>query len=167
MASHIGLIHQIVPPDANFATPGFLDGGSTPGELMRVWAFDASSDEHLDFHCTLSDNYAGGGLTIRFTWAAAATSGTVEWAAAVRAYPDDAEDIDSSHSYVYNNAAADTVPSASGEFTQTEITFTDGADMDSLAAGELFTLRVFRDVSEDTATGDAYLVSVEILETGT
>ena len=45
------------------------------------------------------------------------------------------------------------------------ISFTDGADMDSVAAGEAFRLKVTRDGVSDTAAGDAELMAVEIRET--
>ena len=41
---------------------------------------------------------------------------------------------------------------------------TDGADMDSVAAGELFRLKVTRDATSDDASGDAELYAVEIRE---
>ncbi|NIQ10453.1 MAG: hypothetical protein GWO10_16275, partial [candidate division Zixibacteria bacterium] len=45
------------------------------------------------------------------------------------------------------------------------VTFTDGADMDSIAVGEGFRMKITRDATNDTATGDAELRFVEIKET--
>lgn len=45
------------------------------------------------------------------------------------------------------------------------VAFTDGADMDSVAVGESFRMKVTRDAASDDATGDAELVKVEIRET--
>jgi hypothetical protein len=78
----------------------------------------------------------------------------------------DAEDIDASHSYTYN-AVTDTAPGTSGYFTNPTIAFTDGADMDSWAEGELAIVRVWRDYNhaDDDMTGDAQLVVPLGLET--
>ena len=56
-------------------------------------------------------------------------------------------------------AASDTAASASGELSYPTITFTDGADMDSWADGELAIVRVYRDHDhgDDGMTGDAEL----------
>lgn len=150
---------EIVPPAASAAQWDVRAGGSTPAENVTVYAFDDSTDENLDLFCRLGPNYGGGGLTLRLPWAAAsATTGNVVWNAAIRRIADDAEDVDGAHSYDFN-AVTDAAPSVSGEFTDAVITFTSGADMDSLAAGELFILRIVRDADNgsDTMTGDAQL----------
>jgi hypothetical protein len=86
----------------------------------------------------------------------------VRWGAAFRAVVDDAEDIDAAHTYDFNYTA-DTTASLSGEISYPTITFTDGADMDSLAAGQEFVLRITRTPADaaDTMTGDAELWGVQ------
>jgi hypothetical protein len=135
---------------------------------LPVYDFDDTTAEYMDYLCYLLDSYDGGGLTIVLPWSAtAATSGAVVWRAAIRRFADDAEDIDASHSYDFNQASADTAASASGEPSYPTITFTDGADMDSLATGEVFILRVGRLPSDsgDNMTGDAELWTPIIKET--
>jgi hypothetical protein len=53
----------------------------------------------------------------------------------------------------------------SGNVDIVNVTFTDGADMDSVAVGEGFRMKITRDAASDTATGDAELRFVEIKET--
>lgn len=165
----VAIIHEVMFPGSNPATPDVRAGGSTPAESFAVYDFDASTDEMLDFKGTLH-GYGGGGLTVTIAWAASsATSGNVVWQAAFRRIADDAEDLDASHSYSYNNGGQDVAPSASGELSYDDITFTDGADMDSLADGEDFILRLRRDADStdatDDMTGDAELFSLVIKET--
>lgn len=151
-------ILKVIPPGASAATMDARAGGSTPAENVMVWDFDASSDEYMDFLCAL-EGYDSGGLTFTLVWSASsATSGDVVWGVAVRRIADDAEDIDTSHSYQFNTAT-DTAPSASGEVSYSTVTFTDGADMDSWADGELAIVRVYRDADNgsDTMAGDAEL----------
>jgi len=155
---------EIVPPAASAAQWDVRAGGSTPAENFTVYAFDDTTDEYVDIKGRLGPNYDGGGLTLRLPWAAAsATTDDVKWDAAIRRIADDAEDIDTAHTYVFNTVT-DTAPSASGELTDAVITFTDGADMDSLAAGELFILRIRRDADDaaDTMTGDAQLSASQV-----
>lgn len=149
---------KAMPPGSSAATMDVRAGGSTPAESAMVWDFDASSSEYLDFLCALV-GYDGGGLTFTLPWSASsATSGQARWEIGIRRLNDDAEDVDSSHSYV-TNGASDTAPSASGELSYPTITFTDGADMDSWADGELAIVRVYRDHDhgDDGMSGDAEL----------
>lgn len=146
-----------------------LSGGATPGERDVLLAFDSGTIEYADWKCVLPRHYAGGGLTLTLTWSAAsATTGNVIWGAAIRRMNDDAEDFDSTaHSYDFNDTSGVTAPSAVGENSYDNITFTSGADMDSLAAGEVFWLRIRRNASSgsDTMSGDSYLGTIEIRET--
>jgi hypothetical protein len=146
-------------PASTFATLDTIAGASTPAEVVPVIDYDASTVEYYDFYGN-AQGYASGGLTLRFGWAAAtATTGTVRWEAAIRRIVEDAEDLDTTaHTYDYNAVNVAAPPSAVGEVDYTEITFTDGADMDSLASGEDFILRLKRqadDATNDTMAGDA------------
>ena len=154
--SIVGIIGDIVQPGANYATFDTRTGGSTPSENVPVYDFDDTTIEYIDVYCRLN-GYAGGGLTITWDWSAtSATSGDVVWSAAIRRIQDDAEDVDTSQTYDYNDAT-DTAASASGENSRVSVTFTNGADMDSLADGEAFILRIRRNASNgsDTMSGDA------------
>lgn len=148
----------IIPPGANAATIDTRAGGSTPAENVMLHDFDAGVSEYLDRKCILV-GYDGGGLTFTIPWSAStATGNQARWEIAIRRVQDDAEDIDSAHTYVFNGVS-DTAPSASGELSYPTITFTDGADMDSWADGEIAIVRIYRDHdhTDDTMTGDAEL----------
>lgn len=145
------------PPATNFATFDLRNG-------IPVLDFDASTDEDAIFGDVLPRHYAGGGLTVTIHWTAtSATTGNVKWNAQVERMNTDL-DADSF-------AAAQTTTTAtngtSGIIATTAITFTDGAQMDSVAVGEAFRLKVTRDANDagDTMTGDAELHRVEIKET--
>jgi len=141
-------------------------GGSTPAETALAWAFDAATIEYKDFLCQLR-GYDGGGLTFLLPWTAAtATTNVTRWGVAIRRLQDDAEDIDASHTYDFNDVD-DTVASASGELSYPTVTLTDGADMDSWAEGELAIVRVRRNASHtnDNMAGDAELWDLSGVET--
>jgi len=147
------------PPDSDYAT---LD--------MRnehpVLDFDASTNESAVFSGIMPRNYDGGGVTVYLHYAmSSATSGDVDWDVAFERIGDQQQDIDSDSFAAVNSVDDTTVPGTSGNVDIVSVAFTDGADMDSVAAGEAFRLKVTRDASSDTATGDAELVAVEIKET--
>jgi len=149
---------QVTPPLTLNALNDFRAGGSTPAEAVPVLDFDAATAWYYDFLCYLA-GYGGGGLTFTLPWSAStATSGQTRWEAAVRRLQDDAEDIDAAHTYDFNGVS-DTAPSASGEVSYPTIAFTDGADMDSWADGEMAIVRVRRNVAhgDDNMSGDAEL----------
>jgi hypothetical protein len=134
-----------------------------------VLEFDAASDESAWFSAVLPRHYAGGGVTVRLGWmAASATSGSCRWEVAFERHDDEGTDLDAD-SFASAQSAGGTAPSTSGAMQYTDIAFTDGAQMDSLAVGESFRLLVRRDANgttgTDDMTGDAQLVSVEIRET--
>lgn len=148
------------PPASAFAT---LDTRNS----VPVLDFDAATDEEAVFGGVLPANYAGGGLTVTLVWmATSATTGDVVWDAQIEAHADDAFDIDSDGFAAVQSVTA-TTASASGEQQYSNITFTSGAQMDSLAAGESYRIKVRRDANNgsDTMTGDAELLRVVIKET--
>jgi len=152
------------PPATNGATFGTIIGTSTNNEVFSVANFDDTTAEFLDFTGIMPQHYTGGGLTCTVVFAHANNSSGPTWELAFRRINDDAEDLDTTaHTYVYNTVAAG-VPTVVGEVGYDNVTFTDGADMDSVVAGELFNLRVSRDVASG-GTGDARLLSIHIKET--
>ena len=150
------------PPSAAFAS---LDTRNS----IPVLDFDDSTDEHTEFGLFMPRHYSAGGVTVTVGWmATTATTGTISLDVAFKSVSDDADDLDTKAFAAANNANP-TTASASGEVQYTEITFTNGADMDSVAAGEYFRLKVLRDANGTTSTdnlvGDMELLFVEIKET--
>jgi len=157
---------SIMPPAATYATFDVRPGGSTPAENVPVWDFPTDVIRYLDFLCILR-GYDGGGLMFTIPWVAStATSGQSRLEIAIRAIPDDAEDIDAAHTYDYNGVS-DTPASLSGELSYPTIAFTDGADMDSWADGQMAIVRFRRDGThvDDNMAGDLELLTVSGVET--
>lgn len=151
--------HAIAPATANAA---LNNRNSIP-----VWEFDASTDESVLFNCLMPRNYAGGGVTVYIHWAGkTATSGNVVWNSAFERIGEGSQDTDSD-GFATANAATATASGTSGNVDIQAIAHTNGAEMDSVAVGELFRLKITRDADNgsDTMTGDAQLFAVEIKET--
>lgn len=150
------------PPASSFATLDTRNG-------YPVLDFDDASDEAAIFRGFMPTNYSGGGFTVIVQWmATSATTGTISLDVAFMSVTDDADDLDTKAFAAFNNANP-TTASASGEVDYATVTFTDGADSDSVAAGELFFLKVQRDgngtTSTDNLSGDMELVQVIVKET--
>jgi hypothetical protein len=62
-------------------------------------------------------------------------------------------DIDAD-SFAAFQSAGGTAPGTSGQVIKVSVTFTDGAQMDSLAAGEAFRLKIRRDADGTSGTDD-------------
>ena len=150
------------PPASSYATFDTRNG-------VPVLDFDDTTDESAEFGLLMPRAYAGGGITVTVGWmATTATTGTISLDVAFKSVSDDADDLDTK-AYAAANNANPTTASASGEVDYATITFTDGADMDSVAAGEYFRMKVLRDAdgttSTDNLSGDMELIFVEIKET--
>ncbi len=156
-------------PKSLFAQLDILEGGSVPIELWSCLDFDAAIIEYADFKIALPPNYGGGGLTLKLPYTmSSSNTGNVVWEAAIRGVPDASEEIDSDSIQTYDyNQVIDAVEPTIGRVGYATITFTDGADMDYLAAGEMGMLRVRRNATHasDTAAGDAELQMIIAYET--
>lgn len=131
-------------------------------------AFDSGTDERAVFNFFMPRQYAGGGITVTLLWrAATATSGNTIWTAEIERQQVGATDLDGDNFAAANTSAASAADTTVGELSSIAITFTDGADMDSLAAGESARIRIIRDADNgsDTMSGDAWFLLAEIQET--
>ena len=151
--------HDDEPPASNFATLDLRNG-------HPVLDFDDTVNESAVFSGVMPRNYGGGGLTVYIHFSmTSATSGDVDWDVAFERIGDQQQDLDADGFAAVNSVDNTTVPGTSGLVDIVNVTFSDGADMDSIAVGEKFRIKVTRDAASDTATGDAELAAIEIKET--
>lgn len=150
---------QNSPPATNPATFDVRNG--TP-----VLDFDPTTQEIAIFLGVLPRHYSGGGITAYVHWAAtSAVTGTVGWDVSFERIGDGSQDLDADGFATEKTITAATVPGTAGLVDITNVAFNNGAEIDSLAVGESFRLRVRRDVASDSASSDAELVAVELKET--
>ena len=141
------------PPATAFAT---LDTRNS----IAVLDFDAATDESAIFSGVIPD-YANlaSGIKIRIVWmATTATSGNVRWGAQLMRCNTDL-DADSFDTATLGTSAAN---GTSGIVTVAEITATA---IDGLTVGDTFRVKIYRDADDavnDTMTGDAELIAVEV-----
>jgi hypothetical protein len=150
------------PPSSSAATPDLRSNHPTLD-------FDGSTDEEAVFTAILPRNYSGAGLTVRlFVAFTSATSGTSRWQTAFERIDASSLDIDAD-SFASFNSGGVAAPGTSGQVVTVDIAHATGSEMDSLAAGELFRLKVRRDADgtsgTDDITTDAEILGIEIRET--
>lgn len=146
------------PPSATYAVADIRNG-------HPVLAFDDTTAWAAVFTGLMPRNYAGGGITVYVHAMAVATSGTMGWTVEIERIDASSTDLDSDSFASAQTITAATVPGTSGQVLVLSVAITSGANMDSLAAGEPFRLRLKRDVANDNATGNTQVVMVEIKET--
>lgn len=142
------------PAAANFAT---LDTRNS----IAVLDFDDTTEESAIFNGICPEAASlGSGLIVRIHWmATTATTGACRWG--VQFMVMNATTDNNSDSFDTAAEATTTTEGTSGETATTAITITT---IDSMAAGNPYRLKVYRDTSDgaDTMTGDAELVAVEV-----
>ena len=148
------------PPSSNPAT--FDTRNQHP-----VLDFDAGTNEDAVFTGVMPQHYSGTtGVTVYIHYSmSSAVALTIDWDVAFELIGDGDQDIDSDGFAAVQSVDNTTVPGTSGLVDVVSVAFTDGAQMDSVAAGDLFRIKVTRDAVSDDATGDGELHSVEIRET--
>jgi hypothetical protein len=148
------------PPATDYATLDVRNG-------HLVLDFDAATDESAVFSGVLPQHYGSGGVTVYLHWSASGvTTNAVVWTAAFERVGAGQQDIDEDGFATANSVTA-TAPGTDGFVDIASIAFTNGAQMDSVAVGEKFRIKVTRDADNgaDTMAGDAELHAVEIRET--
>lgn len=155
------------PPSANAATLDNFTGAAN--HVINVLDFDpGSTEESADFLCLMPRHYDGGGVTITIGWSSDAITGNVVWSAAFKSVSDDTDDLDTKAYAAQQDSAASATASTAGRVDYATITFTDGGQMDSVAAGEMFFLRITRssaDANDTLNSNDAEFHFAEIRET--
>jgi hypothetical protein len=146
------------PPSSNYAT---LDNRNQ----HPVLDFDASTNEDAVFSGVLPRAYGSSGLTVYLHWASTVTTGDVDWDVAFERIGDSQQDIDGDGFAAVQSADTNSPGGTAGFVVIDSIAFTDGAQMDSIAVGEGFRMKVTRDATNDSMAADAELRFVEIKET--
>lgn len=177
------LPYWFLPPDGDDLH--FLRGDRTwavPVQLLGVWTPNAmvppvSSHPDKNFKgshvvCEVDDGelvyitsvmppeYAGGGVDVKVSFAHGSTTGTMTWESSFEKIGDDHQVL-TSDGFATGQTVAKTVSSTANQPVTATISHTDGAQMDSVAAGDPFRLRIKRTTG---ATGIAFLVLVWMIQ---
>lgn len=164
----MGTVRQILAPEeAQFLASTFPQILKTNGTNFPVLglAYDASTDEAA-FWKLRAMAYGSGNLTLNLVWYAdTASTGNVVWEAQIAAITPntDTQDVETDALSTLN-FVQDTHLGTTGQRVH-ECTITI-SNLDSLAAGDVFWLRIARDANSTNATddmaGDAILIQAEL-----
>lgn len=156
------------PPGTVYATLDTRNGHPVLDFDPAAVVGDATKGEAAIWTGVMPQNYSGGGITIYLHWAAStATAGNVIWQSSFERIGNGSQDIDSDGFATGVKWSAAGTSGTSGNVTITSQAHTNGAQIDSIAAGESFRLKIERlgHDTNDTMSGDAELVVVELRET--
>jgi hypothetical protein len=149
------------PPASNYAS---IDTRNNHPMLL----FDKDTDYSAVFSAVMPQNYAGTtGITVYIHWSAdGVTVNDVIWDVSFERIGTGQQDVDSD-GFAAVNSVTDTAPGTDGDVEVCSVAFTDGADMDSVATGELFRIKITRDADNvsDDLDANAQLHAVELRET--
>jgi len=122
--------------------------------------FDDTTEEHIYWSFIWPDNYGSSPVLDVYYKAASATSGTAAFNARIMAVSDgDAQDVDADNFAAEQTVATATVPGTAGYMDVVSITLSNA---DSVAAGDWVTLALFRDVGDDSVTGDLEVLAANL-----
>lgn len=141
------------PPSSNYAT-------FDTRNAIAVLDFDDATAESIVFVGIVPEGADfTTGITVRIvTLATSATSGNMVWTSA---FERGNTDLDSDSFATGVDSAATATNGTSGIPTVVSINHS-GSELDGIAAGDLFRLKITRKVADDTMAGDAEVIAVEI-----
>lgn len=148
------------PPSSNAGTPDLRNG-------RPVLDFDPSTDEATLLTGFMPWHYSGGGITVYVVVSFSSDTNnahTGQLEVSFERIGDAQQDLDSDGFAAAKDLTV-TVPTTSGLTELGSAQFSDGAEIDNLAAGELFRLKVNCDTSDSTFTGDLELLRIVLRET--
>jgi len=149
------------PPSSDYATLDLRNG-------RLCLDFDASSTESAIFSGVLPQHYGDSGATVYLhtAWSSdTSASHNTRWNVSIERVGE-VLDVDGD-SFGGVQAVSQAVEQTSGNIDIVSLAFADGTEMDGLAVGEGFRLKVLRAVAhtDDDATGDAEIYWVDMQET--
>lgn len=141
-----------VPPTGFDETaPAGLDYENNTPKIL----FDDTTSEGVYWQFRMPSDYSSAPVLKLVYTMASATSGTMEFEASLWATSDNESAVTASYDTI--NTGTETVPGTAGLTSDLSITL---ANADTLAAGDLVRIKLFRDADDgtnDTATGDLEL----------
>lgn len=146
---------QYQAPLTNFATLDLRNN-------RPILEFDSQVSESAFWTSRLPSEYLGDGLVVEvFFSATSVTAGTVIWEVTFERLNTLGIDLDSDGFATPVSLGPVNVPSTSGQIAKASVSLNNDTQLGGLIAGELFRLRLRRDIS-DNAPGDAEVIAVVV-----
>ncbi len=137
------------------------------GDVVRD--FDAASNEVFGASGFMPRHYSNGGVTCTVGVMSTTATGDMSWKIFFKSFTNNApgDDMDVKQFAAPRSNATINSPTTVGAIRYFTIAFTDGAQMDSVVAGEWFHILLMRDAQDttnDDMTGDAQVLFIEMKE---
>jgi hypothetical protein len=162
LSSTNGMPDYIVFP-VQQAKVGHLTAPATIDGSLNRWylVFDPDTDWSADFQFIMPFTYAAQTLTVKLMWVSTVASNNVVWNASLMAMTSGDAALLETDSFDTVNATTTAASGTAGRPVTTSITMTN---KDSVAAGDIVTLRISRDANNaaDTNTGNAKVAGIII-----
>lgn len=161
--SSVGITFNVQDRDPDTSNPAVL----ATRNAQNVMEFDPDVDKSLVFSGSLL-GYKGGGLDCAIVWVAkTATTGRTRWNLAIERSEGGVTNIDVDSFAGGNSLFTGTTNGTNGVINYHVIQFGDGSNMDNLADGERFRIKLIRDADHpnDDMPGFAQFMQLIITET--
>jgi hypothetical protein len=135
---------------------------------LRLLDFDDTANEIEIFLMVMPRSYAGGGVTVSIWVLTTTATGDMSFKTFFKSVTDNVDNLDTKNFAAPQSNQAIDAPGASGRARLFTIAHTNGAQMDSVAAGEPFFLMLMRDAQDttnDDMAGDSEFMAGEMKET--
>lgn len=157
----------LTPYSAEFPTSSYPKLLTIGTGMRPCLAFNDTSPESAYWTIVAPQGLTGTMTAVLSYVMATANANSIEFEVAVQAVSDgDSTDLLTTNTFdTVNSSGPITVPATAGFIDQVSVTLTN---QNSVAAGDLLRISVSRDADDatnDTATGDLYLLSVELRDT--
>lgn len=149
------------PPASAYATLSQLNS-------HLLLDFDPTTPESAVFGGVWPEHYSGNGVSVHIWFLSSATSGDVRWGVSFENLAPDDHAALSSDEFASEVTGDVAVDGTANKLKEKVITLTDGAQINALAIGDPFRVKIRRvaDASQDTVNAaDVRLYAVEIKET--
>lgn len=135
------------------ATTRVQGSEASPKKHYLALAYDAATDEHAWWTFRMPANYASAG-TVKLQWQANATTATtVRWGVKIGAVTPADADTPNEHAQATATTAASSTNTTEAN-RLTEVSIDCSANLDSVAAGDLVFLVIYRDADGTSGTDD-------------
>jgi hypothetical protein len=153
---------EVSGPTATYLTPTIYGALNLP-----ILQYPNTLSNPMEFVFVMPQFYSGGGLTILLNWLAeTATSGNVRWKVSFSRLNPGNQNLSTPAFSTAVVSGTVAVPGTTGVGGQTIVTVTNGSQMDNVAAGDQFLMKVERDNTVGSnAAGLVDLMSGELRET--
>ena len=143
-----------IPPSSDYATRDVRG-------IFPVLDFDNSTSESIYFVGLMPQQYQNNGITGYVYFTSDATSGDVDWDLYFDRLTSADLDIDGNSFGVAFSSDDNDVSGTTGVISIATWTLNHGVGMDNIVAGDMFVIKLTRDIG-DTAAGDANFLALEL-----